>query len=123
MLFAGAAFTGGIAAEVGGGAAAAPGPDTLALSRQITSLLLRVYAMRMAAVFTISSATIVLRTGIAPRWIALSGLAVGLVLLVTVGLTLWVTLLFPAWILLLSVHILRAGFSRPASQGPASTVT
>jgi hypothetical protein len=35
---------------------------TLAIGRQITSLLLRLYAMRMAAVFTMSAATITLRT-------------------------------------------------------------
>src|SRR5690242_4121358 len=60
MLFAGAAFSGGLLAEAAK-SAAAPGPDTLAVGRQITSLLLRLYAMRMAAVFTLSTATITLR--------------------------------------------------------------
>jgi len=58
MLFVGAAFAGGLIADVAAGSAAAPRPDTLALGRQITSLLLRLYAMRMAAVFTISTVTI-----------------------------------------------------------------
>src|SRR5215831_5676505 len=109
MLFAGAAFAGGLAAEAAARPVAAYGPDTLALGRQITSLLLRLYAMRMAAVFTMSAATITLRTRVVPRWIGIAGIAVAVVLLVSVGLTLWVELLFPAWILLLSVDILRAG--------------
>jgi hypothetical protein len=121
MLFAGAAFAGGLVAEVAAGSAAAPGPDTLAIGRQITSLLLRLYAMRMAAVFTMSAATITLRTKVIPRWIGLLGIAVGVVLLVSVGLSLWVELLFPAWILLLSVDILRTGWRR--SPGAARTVS
>ncbi len=103
------------------GSAATPGPDALALGRQITSLLLHLYAMRMAAVFTMSTATITLRTKVAPRWIGMLGIAVAVVLLVSVGLTLWVALLFPAWILLLSVDILRTGLRRAG--GAARTVT
>ncbi len=118
MLFVGAAFAGGLIAEATAGRAA-PGPDTLAVGRQVTRLLLHVYAMRMAAVFTMSTATITLRTQVIPRWIGLLGIAVAVVLLVSVGLTLWVELLFPAWILLLSLHILRTGFR---SAAPATAV-
>ena len=120
MLFVGAAFAGGLLAEMAAGSAAVPGPDTLAVGRQITVLLLHVYAMRMAAVFTISAATITLRTGVAPRWLGMLGFAVGAILLISVGLTLWVELLFPAWILLLSVDILRTGLRQ--SPGAARMV-
>ena len=118
MLFAAAAFAGGLIAEAAAGSAA-PGPDTLAAGRQITGLLLHVYAMRMAAVFTVSTATITLRTKVVPRWIGMLGFAVAVVLLVSVGLTAWVELLFPAWILLLSVDILRTGLRQ--SPGAAGT--
>jgi len=114
MLFAGAAFAGGLAAEAAAGSAAASTPATLDIARRITSLLLRLYAMRMAAVFTMSAATITLRTRVVPRWIGIAGIAVAVVLLVSVGLSLWVELLFPAWILLLSVDILRTGLRRSA---------
>jgi hypothetical protein len=53
MLFAAAAFACGLIANAAAGSAA-PGPDTLAAGRQVTGLLLHVYAMRMAAVFTIT---------------------------------------------------------------------
>jgi hypothetical protein len=66
----------------------------------------------MAAVFTMSTATITLRTKVVPRWIGMLGIAVAVVLLVSVGLTVWVELLFPAWILLLSIDILRTGLRR-----------
>jgi hypothetical protein len=116
MLFVGAAVDGGLIAT----AAARPavsGPGTLAISRQITHLALHVYALRMAAVFTFSTATITLRTKVIPRWIGVLGFAVGVVLLVSVGLTPWVELLFPAWILLLSIDIMRTGLRSPRGAG------
>ena len=120
MLFAASAVAGGLIADEALRSGAAPGPDVLALGRQVTGLLLHVYAMRMAAVFTISTATITLRTQVIPRWIGIAGFAVAAVLLVSVGLTPWVELLFPAWILLLSIDILRTGLR--ASPGAARTV-
>jgi hypothetical protein len=121
MIFAAAAFAGGLIAEVAMRSAAAPNPAVLAIGRQVTGLLLHVYAMRMAAVFTMSTATITLRTRVIPRWIGLAGFAVAVLLLVSVGLTPWVELLFPAWILLLSIDILRTGLRGPASAaGPAT---
>ena len=120
MLFAAAAFAGGLIANAAAGSAAAPGPDTLAGGRQITSLLLHVYAMRMAAVFTMSTATITLRTKVVPRWIGMLGFAVAVVLLISVGLTVWVELLFPAWILLLSVDILRTGLRQSPGAAEAA---
>ena len=115
MLFVGAASTGGLIAEVAAGSASTPGPDVLALGRQIGSIVVHVYAMRMAAVFTISTATIMLRTRLAPRWIGMIGYLVAVALLVSVGLTSWVELLFPAWILLLSVDILSSGLRSPGA--------
>jgi hypothetical protein len=119
MLFAAAAFAGGLLADIAVRSVTAPGPATLAVGRQITGLLLRVYAMRMAAVFTMSTATITLRTQVVPRWISLAGFAAAVILLVSVGLTAWVELLFPAWILLLSIDILRTGLRGP--RGAAGT--
>ncbi len=114
MLFVAAAFAGGLIADMTVRPDVAANPATLAVGRQVTGLLLHVYAMRMAAVFTMSAATITLRTRVIPRWIGLAGFAVALVLLVSVGLTPWVELLFPAWILLLSIDILRSGLRGPA---------
>lgn len=40
-----------------------------------------------------------LRAGFIPRWLALSGYGIALVLLLTIDVTPWVELLFPFWIL------------------------
>ena len=113
MLFVGAAVAGGLFA--GATSAGAPGGGTLTLGRNITAVLLNVYAMRMAAVFTLTTVTIARRTRIVPRWLIVAGLISALVLLVGVGISTWVELLFPAWILVLSIDILRgAPRSSPA---------
>ena len=111
MMFVAAAVAGGIIA--GMSSSAPPGADTLALGRNVTSLLLNVYSMRMAAVFTLTTVTIARRTRIVSRWLTFAGLATALVLLVGVGISQWVELLFPAWILAISIDILVAGPSAP----------
>ncbi len=121
MLFVAAAVGGGLIAEASSGA---PGTSTLVLGRNVTGILLNIYAMRMAAVFTLTTVTITRRTAIVPRWLTVAGLVTAVVLLVGVGISAWVELLFPLWILALSVDVLTAGgranprAARPAG-GPA----
>jgi len=105
MLFVAAAVAGATIAA----ATAQPGPDVLKLNRDLTGSLLNVYAMRMAAVFTLTAVTIARRTAIVSRWLTVAGLVTAVVLLVGVGISAWVELLFPAWILALSVDVLMAG--------------
>jgi hypothetical protein len=106
MMFVAAAVGGGVIAEASSGPASA---GTLVLGRNVTSILLNVYAMRMAAVFTLTAVTIARRTGIVSRWLTVAGLVIAVLLLVGVGISAWVELLFPAWILALSVDVLAAG--------------
>jgi len=105
MLFVAAAVVAGGVLE--GGADAPSG-----FGRRIGAVVLHVYAMRMAAVFTISTATMGLRTGIMPRWLGVTGYAVAAVLLLAVDVTRWVELLFPLWILVLSIDTLASRRSR-----------
>ena len=119
MLFVAAALADGLITDVASGSSAAPAPGTLAVGRLVTGLLLRVYATRMAAVFTLSTSIITFRTAVIPRRIAVLGFPFAVVLLISVGLTPWVELLFPAWVLLLSIAILWTGLRQPRS--PAGT--
>jgi hypothetical protein len=118
MLFAAAAVAGGLNADVVLRAGTASDRAVLSMARMVTGQLLNVYAMRMAAVFTLSTATIVLRTEALPRWLGWIGYAVGAVLLVGLGLSPWLELTFPAWILVASVEILRSGLA-PAQAADA----
>ncbi|MGD0700420.1 MAG: hypothetical protein ABSA02_11105 [Trebonia sp.] len=106
MMFVGAAVAGGLIAGIA--SSGPPGAGTLALGRNVTSILLNVYSMRMAAVFTLTTVTIARRTAIVSRWLTSAGYATVVVLLVGVGISPWVELLFPAWILAVSIDILTA---------------
>ena len=106
MLFVAAAVAGSVIAGVT--PTALPGRDTLLLGRDITASLLNVYAMRMAAVFTLTTVNIARHTQIVSRWLTLAGLACALVLMIGIGISPWVELLFPLWILALSLEILMA---------------
>jgi hypothetical protein len=118
MLFVAAAVAGGLFAAASG--SGPPGAGTLAVGRGVTAILLNVYTMRMAAVFTLTTVTIARRTRIVSRWLEVAGLATALVLLVGIGISAWVELLFPAWILALSIDILTARPGGSAdSTGPA----
>ena len=118
MLFVAAAIAGGLIAAASR-PSGVPGADTLAQSREVTAILLNVYSMRMAAVFTLTTVTIARRTEIMSRWLTVAGIVTALVLLVGVGISAWAELLFPAWILALSVEILTAG--RRISPGSTGT--
>jgi hypothetical protein len=107
MLFAAAATAGGLFTEASGPAGSL-GPDFLGFGRDVTGLLLNVYSMRMAAVFTLTTVTIARHTQIVSRWLTIAGIATALVLLAGIGFSAWVELLFPAWILALSIDILAA---------------
>jgi hypothetical protein len=113
MLFACGAMAGGLVLSFGD--TTGPPPTELwSFGRRVTLSLLTVYALRMAAVFTVSTTTIAGRLGLVPRWLVVFGMATGLVLLFTAGWVPWLEIVFPLWVFVLSTHILIASF-RPRS--------
>ena len=69
--------------------------------------LILFFAMRMAAMFVFTTSGIGRSAGILPRWFALIGYAVGLLLLLSATFSPLLVLLFPSWVLVLSVILLR----------------
>ena len=70
----------------------------------------KTYAIRMAAVFMMSLATIWLKTGLMPRWLVGVSYVVALGLLIAGDVSMWVVMAFPVWVLVVSCLILvRAG--------------
>jgi hypothetical protein len=106
MLFVAAALAGGIIAGATSRPPGSAGASTLALGRNVTAILVNVYAMRMAAVFTLTTVTIARRTQIVSRWLTVAGIVVAVVLLIGTGISAWVELLFPVWVLALSIDVL-----------------
>jgi hypothetical protein len=80
--------------------------EAIIFGRAVMLQISNVYALRMAAVFMISIATIWLRTGLMPKWLVVGTYLLALLLLVVISLNLWVTLVFPAWVFLISVRLL-----------------
>jgi hypothetical protein len=68
--------------------------------------LSKTYALRMAAVFMISLATIWLKTGLMPRWLVGTTYLVAVGLLLASDISMWITLAFPTWVLVVSVLLL-----------------
>jgi hypothetical protein len=83
---------------------------TYSLSRAEIYQTMHTYAMKMAGVFMISTSTISLRTRIFPRWMAMLGYVLALVLLLSLGRMEWFLLVFPLWVFLISVYILIDNF-------------
>jgi hypothetical protein len=80
--------------------------DVWAYGLDTSQGLISVYAMRMAAVFTLSVSTVGLRTSALPRWVSYAGYLIALALLLASPNQKWIQLLFPGWVLLVSAVLL-----------------
>jgi hypothetical protein len=118
MLFTGAATSASLMAMLSSGDV---NPVVFAYGRETAQGLFSVYAMRMAAVFTISVSTVGIRTAGLPRWVSYLGYLIALVLLIGAADQRWLQVVFPSWVLLVSVVILVVrpeSRARPVEVGP-----
>ena len=106
MLFVSAAFVGGILLAHAVGDERLVGSLTFSVARAIAFEAMNVYAIKMAAVFTVVTCTLALRTRFFPHWIAFLGYAAALVLLFANRYLEWALMVFPLWVLLISLYIL-----------------
>lgn len=107
MLFASGAVAGGLLLGT-------TEPEVWSFGREVTGNLLLIYAMRMAAVFTLSTTTLLTQLAIVPRWLSIWGFVTALSLLVGSGRIAWLEIAFPLWVLIVSSHILYVTYSRAA---------
>jgi hypothetical protein len=114
LLFSGAAISFSLVEMLGRPNANA---DVWAYGRETSQGLITVYAMRMAAVFTLSVSTAGLRAAALPRWVSYLGYLVALALLLGSAEEQWIQLTFPAWVLVLSTVIL---LTHPAQRAPST---
>ena len=80
---------------------------------------MNVFALKMAGVFMISTATMALRTGILPRWVTFLGYALALSLLLSSDFVDWLGLAFPAWVFIMSAIILFENLRSPSQDSVA----
>jgi hypothetical protein len=106
MLFTSAAIMGAILIAFAMQPEELIGSATFHFARAAAYSLVNVYMIKMASVFMITTSTVAIYTGIAPRWLAILGLALALILLFGSFYISWSFLVFPLWVLLVSASIL-----------------
>jgi len=110
MMFVSTAVAAGLVASNTGVTDAAAHIEVIDFGKMVVLSTCKTYAIRMAAVFMISLATIWLRTGLMPRWLVAVSYLAALGVLAISDVSMWVTLAFPVWVLIVSVLILaRSG--------------
>jgi hypothetical protein len=65
-----------------------------------------IYATKMAGVFMISTSTIFVQTRAVPRWMAVLGYALALMMLPSAASLSWLAAVFPLWVLVISAYVL-----------------
>jgi hypothetical protein len=110
MIFASTAVGAGLMAVSHSGLVSGVHDEVMEFGRALLIALASTFALRMAAVFMISLATIWLKTGLMPKWLVALTYVVALGNLILGDTSLWIVLTFPVWVLVVSVLLLvRAG--------------
>lgn len=116
MLFLAAVFVGGVLIAFEAKPEELIGSATFHFARAAVYVTINVYMVKMACVFMITTSTIALRTAIAPRWLAIFGFALALLLLFGSYFISWSFFVFPVWVALISISILLDNLRRPRSR-------
>jgi hypothetical protein len=106
MMFVATAVAAALVATNAGVTDPAAHGEVIAFGRMIVVSAAKTYAIRMAAVFMMSLATIWHKTGLMPKWLVALSYLVALGLLIAGDVSMWLTLAFPAWVLIVSALIL-----------------
>ena len=88
--------------------------STFRFARATAYIIVNVYAIKMAAVFMISTSTVVIYTRIAPRWMAVLGYGLALLLLIGSYYISWSIVVLPVWVFLISIHVLIDNLRQPS---------
>jgi hypothetical protein len=90
---------------------------TFHFARDVAYSVVNIYMIKMAGVFMTSTSTVAIYTGFAPRWLAVLGYVLALVLLFGSYHIRWSFIVFPVWVFTISIYILLDNMSigRPRS--------
>jgi hypothetical protein len=113
MLFTLAGVVGGILTAFAAQPEEMIASPTFHFARAAIYSIFNTYMIKMSAVFMVSTSTIAIYTGIAPRWFAILGYVLAAMLLLGSGYIPWSFTIFPLWVLLLSIYILIDSLHAP----------
>ena len=105
MLFAAAAVAGALIISFETAPAQLIESATFHFARAAAYSMMNVYTVKMAGVFMVTTSTIAIYTGFAPRWIAILGYLLALLLLCGSYYLSWSFVVFPFWVLVMSIYI------------------
>ena len=120
MIFVAASGVGGLVLAYAAAPKALFDGSTYAFARAFTYDIMHIYAFKMAAVFMVTTSTLVIRTRVTARWIAWLGYLSAALILLGSGYLDWVLFAFPAWVLLVSVYILIDNLRTPQQMATGS---
>jgi hypothetical protein len=106
MLFAAAALAGALIISFEAAPEQLINSATFHFARAAAYNMMNVYAIKMAGVFMITTSTLAIYTGFAPRWLAILGYILALLLLFGSYYLSWSFIVFPLWVFMMSIHIL-----------------
>jgi hypothetical protein len=112
MLFTAAAILGAILIAFSAQPAELVNSATFHFVRAAAYTILNTYMIKMAAVFMITASTLAIYIRFAPRWLALLGYLLALLLLFGSYYIRWSFALFPLWVFLVSIYILMDNLLR-----------
>ena len=113
MLFSWAAVIDAMLLAFGGNGAGQPA-GSAAFAIAFAYSIVNVYMVKMAGVFMISTSTVAVYTRFAPRWLAIAGYVLSLILLFGSYYLSWCFVVFPIWVFLISLFILMENMRRPS---------
>jgi len=121
MLFAAAAVAGALIISFGGHTGMTEiNSATFHFARAAAYNMMNVYAVKMASVFIITTSTLAIYTGFAPRWLAILGYALAFLLLFGSYYLSWSFVVFPLWVLVMSIHVLMIQMRGPHSDAASA---
>ena len=113
MLFSAAAVLGAIIIAFHASHETLEHSATFHFGRGLAYGMINIYLLKTASAFMITTSTIALYTHLTPRWLAIGGYVIAVVLLIDyLG---WSLMVFPFWILLISLSILWEMQAAPGS--------
>jgi hypothetical protein len=105
MLFAAAAVAGALIISFETAPAQLIESATFHFAPAAAYSMMNVYTVKMAGVFMVTTSTIAIYTGFAPRWIAILGYLLALLLLCGSYYLSWSFVVFSFWVLVMSIYI------------------
>jgi hypothetical protein len=113
MLFTAAALVGAILMAFAARPEELINSATFHFARAAAYSIVNIYMVKMAGVFMITTSTVAIYTGFAPRWLAVFGYVLSLLLLFGSYYVRWSFVVFPMWVFLISFCILADNLRRP----------